>query len=89
MKKSAECPKCGSQSVIKGDRLFTFGVGTAKSMLSVETCEKPDALIFKKPHQGLLEAWVCVECGFTELYVRNPEEIKIGGGSPFETVRRS
>lgn len=27
---------------------------------------------------GLLEAWVCRGCGFTELYALNPEEIPVG-----------
>ncbi len=75
MQDSGNCPKCGSQRLVKGDRIFgRFSDGT-KHDLYVEVYEEPDALIFKKAHEGALEARICGDCGLTELYVNNPDEL--------------
>ncbi len=75
MKNSGKCPKCASQRIIKGNRIFGYGLDGSKSDLNVEICEEPDALIFKKSHWGTLETCICGDCGFTELYVSKPEEL--------------
>ncbi|MFN2513245.1 MAG: hypothetical protein ABR568_17710 [Pyrinomonadaceae bacterium] len=47
----------------------------SNNQLSVEIYEKPDAMIFKGTHEGALTASICGECGYTELYVENPQEL--------------
>lgn len=33
----------------------------------------PHALLFKDRERTALYAWVCVQCGFTELYAEDPK----------------
>jgi predicted nucleic-acid-binding Zn-ribbon protein len=75
MRNSDKCPKCASQRLIKGIRIFGHRLDDSKSDLTVEIYEEPDALIFKGTHQGTLQAWICGDCGLTELYVSNPDEL--------------
>ncbi len=37
--------------------------------------EDPGALLFKGTHRGTLSARICGRCGYTELYVSNPQEL--------------
>ena len=75
MRSSGKCPKCASQHLIKDVRIFGRGQDGSKNDLSTEIYERPDALVFKRTHQGTLQAWICGDCGLTELYVSNPDEI--------------
>ncbi len=73
--KNGICPKCESHDVIPKIRVIDrYDPGTSKD-LSVQTYEKPDALLFKGRHNYTLHAWVCGNCRYTELYVDNPKEL--------------
>lgn len=69
------CPKCGSTVVIPGVSVVDYGHSNAKRSLKVEVHENPDAWFFKGTRQGVLKAMICGQCGFTELYVTNPQEL--------------
>ncbi len=75
MRSSGTCPKCGSPRLIKGARIVDRGQDSSKHDLTVEIHEKPDAVFFKRTHQGTLRAWICGHCGFTEIYASNPDEL--------------
>ncbi len=67
------CSKCQSNKMIPN--VHTRDYGDLNNQLSVEVYEEPDAMIFKGTHEGALTAWICGECGYTELYVENPQEL--------------
>ena len=69
---TTRCPKCHSGRVMTGLRVADWGEGNWTGDLSLEVDERPEALIFKGTHKYPLTASVCGDCGFTELYVRNP-----------------
>jgi len=46
--------------------------GEGKLDLSVEVYENPDAIVFKGTTRQSLRAWVCGDCGYTELFVEDP-----------------
>lgn len=75
MQDSEMCPKCKSTQVIKRARIADRGHGNATTDLCVELYENPDAMIFKGTRRVPLRAWVCGSCGYTELYVDNPEDL--------------
>ena len=65
------CPKCQSVKLIPRARV-RGDLGSLQD-LCVEVYERPEALIFKDVHRAELSARVCGECGYTELYVDNPQ----------------
>jgi predicted nucleic-acid-binding Zn-ribbon protein len=69
------CSKCQSNKIIPNVHIRDYGDYNSNNQLSVEVYEKPDAIIFKGAHPGALNAWICGECGYTELYVENPQEL--------------
>ncbi|MEK6283670.1 MAG: hypothetical protein AABN95_25225 [Acidobacteriota bacterium] len=69
------CSKCQSNKVIPNVHIRDYGDYMSNNQLSVEIYEAPDAMIFKGTHEGGLNAWICGECGYTELYVENPREL--------------
>ncbi len=73
--KNGICPKCESHDVIPRIRVIDHYGPLAGEDLSVQTYEKPDALLLKGAHTHTLHAWVCGDCGYTELYVDNPKEL--------------
>jgi predicted nucleic-acid-binding Zn-ribbon protein len=69
------CPKCGSNKTIPEVFIEDRGMSNVPWSLSVRVDEKPDAFLFKGRHTDALRAWICGECGFTELYVQNPQAV--------------
>jgi predicted nucleic-acid-binding Zn-ribbon protein len=69
------CSKCRSTKMISKVHIRDYGDHMSNNQLSVEIYEDPKALIFKGTHEGALNAWICGDCGFTELYVENPQEL--------------
>ena len=43
--------------------------------LAVQVCGNPGALVFKERASSKLEAAVCGECGYTELYAFDPKPL--------------
>ena len=72
MSNRVRCSKCGSDDQIPD--VHIHGGFHARS-LKVEIVEKPKAWLDKGIHEGILTATVCGQCGFTELYVKNPAEL--------------
>ena len=69
----ARCPKCGSPNLIPDVSVFDpgrFGKGDGTLHTVVE--ERPTAWHFKGAAQSKLEAAVCGNCGYTELYAIEP-----------------
>jgi len=63
------CPKCGSADIVPNRPIRDLGHGNSVHELTTRVEERPDALIFKgETVESYLRAWVCGECGYTELY---------------------
>ena len=75
MTENETCPKCGSTRIMPEVRVFAQYSANPKSDLFVEAYERPDALIFKHAQRGTVKARVCADCGHTELFVTNPQEL--------------
>jgi predicted nucleic-acid-binding Zn-ribbon protein len=73
MKRSGKCPKCGSQKIIVDAVVRDH----AHQELNVCTYANPDALIFKEARDSTISAWICGECGFTELYTDAPQPLML------------
>jgi hypothetical protein len=69
------CCKCGSPDMIQDGHLLDRGDANWRHDLEVEVNEKPDALFFTGAHRRTLRATICGRCGYTELYVSNPQEL--------------
>ena len=68
MRRTGVCPKCGSSQILENARLLERGENNWRRDLEVTVYEKPEALLFKGRHTGVLRAWICTGCGYTELY---------------------
>jgi predicted nucleic-acid-binding Zn-ribbon protein len=66
------CPKCGSEDVIPN----THVSGEFHDRkLKVDIVENLEAWVFKGVHESILTSAVCGQCGFVELYAKNPSEL--------------
>jgi rubrerythrin len=68
------CRACGSTKIIPNVYVLDQGKGS-DGYLQVVVYGEPQALIFKDRVYGHLRAWICGNCSFTELRVKNPEEL--------------
>jgi predicted nucleic-acid-binding Zn-ribbon protein len=75
MPEKSACPKCGSTDLIPDVKIEDQRRGGAPGELRVVIEEKPDALMFTRPHLGSLRATICGRCGFAELFVNDPAEL--------------
>ncbi|MDZ4820651.1 MAG: hypothetical protein SGJ20_16930 [Planctomycetota bacterium] len=78
MKQSGQCPKCGSKNVVADAKAADRGHGNRDHDLSIVTFANPDAFIFKGKLRTAISAWVCMECGFVELYADAPADLITG-----------
>lgn len=63
------CNKCGAKSVLKGE----IGLRTSKDLELIMVVRKDHGIEKKVP----LQPRVCAQCGFVDLFVENPENLKI------------
>ena len=63
------CGKCGAKSVLKGE----IGLRTSKDLELIMVVRKDHGIEKKVP----LQPRVCSKCGFVDLFVENPENLKI------------
>lgn len=71
MKKSKTCPKCKSKEVYYFDSVADSGESFGVFKLKLGT--NKSHLLGKKG--GVFEAYACSKCGYTEFYVKKPEDI--------------
>ena len=62
------CPKCGAAEILEGVRIEPVGGGAQEVRATVA----PTSGMVRKTTGSKLRAWICGECGFTELYVEEP-----------------
>ena len=67
------CSKCQSYKIIP--RVRIKGAPGSGHHLSAEFSQNPAAFIFTGTRRSEISAWVCGDCGYTELYVWNPQEL--------------
>lgn len=63
------CSKCGAKSVLKGE----IGLRTSRDLELIMVVRKDHGIEKKVP----LQPRVCGQCGFVDLFVENPEHLKI------------
>ena len=71
MRTSNKCIKCGSLAIGHLNRLFDLTVERSASLPS----KTLGVLGNTRQGAGLLEAFVCTECGYVETYVKEPTTI--------------
>ncbi|MGC9467051.1 MAG: hypothetical protein ACP5HS_00535 [Anaerolineae bacterium] len=62
------CPSCRSTRIIPNADAVETGD------LTIRIYERPDLALRGIRHYPL-KAWVCADCGFTQLYVNQPDEL--------------
>jgi len=72
--KTGKCQKCSSSKIIADVQIFDQGQNSDGS-LKIVIHQNPDALFFKGSHTWVLKAWICGDCGYTEMYLENPQEL--------------
>ncbi len=80
MRGMPECPKCGSTSIVERAAVMASVRGQDNSV-NLRIDAKPDALFFKGAARSRLDAFVCVQCGFTEFYARDPAQLAEASGA--------
>ena len=69
MKNGNPCPKCQGSNHARAEKLITFG-REPLSFYSINFLGK----------KAKFEAFVCKKCGYSELYVRSPDNFRVQGG---------
>ena len=69
MSKPDTCGKCGAKSVLKGE----IGLRTSRDLELIMVVRKDHGIEKKVP----LQPRVCGKCGFVDLFVEDPENLKI------------
>jgi predicted nucleic-acid-binding Zn-ribbon protein len=71
MLQSGKCIKCASTEIVRRARVIDNVQGFDQDQrLRVDA--DPDALLLKDPSHSIVEACVCGNCGYAELYASDP-----------------
>ena len=72
--RSGICPKCGSAKIVPKRRLYPDKREIGE--VQVIQYERPESLWdFGSQAVSTIRAWICGECGYTELYATNYQEL--------------
>ena len=77
MKRTGKCPKCGSTEIIKEAKPIDEDRNGQERWLRLAKFRNPGAMIFKGKQSSTVAAWVCADCGYTELYTDNPQSLRL------------
>lgn len=77
MKKTSQCPKCGSTEVVADAKVIDRGQANLPLEMCIATFTKPDAVFFRGKQESKVSAWVCTACGYLELYADGPATLKL------------
>lgn len=88
--KNGTCPKCNSHAIIKNQRIPDRGhYSYVAGYLFIKIIGKRISWFKNHVAIGGLRAWICGECGYTELYTTNfkdlleaDQEAKTSGKKP-------
>jgi len=75
VKSHGSCPKCGSLRIVREALVPDRTDASSSNPLSIRVVENPAATLFRVPRDFPLRAWVCGDCGYTEFYATQPEEL--------------
>lgn len=77
MKTSGTCPKCQGTSIFHSPHVMDRGDGNIALALAITRTDPIHA-----DEVGFLEVYACRACGFSELYVKDPRELRrvVDGG---------
>jgi predicted nucleic-acid-binding Zn-ribbon protein len=74
--KNKICPKCESKEIIEDAEVRDYDSSSHRPLgVYVKLARPAGGVIKKVTASGELRAWVCGECGYTELYATNYEEL--------------
>lgn len=68
MKRSGECPKCNSTSIVPDITVVDYSRSQFAGNMQLVFERNPTALLFKDKMSANIKAWVCGSCGYMELY---------------------
>ena len=75
MKKGTVCPKCGSDKMMSQVSLIDHNGELLDRKLSAFAQRNPGAWFFTGDVEIPLEACICRDCGYVELYVTDPHTL--------------
>lgn len=72
MPRVEKCIKCSGEVI---QHATVVDVRQQGGNLHVSVASNPDALVLKKTAQSAIHAYICSDCGYTELYADDPREL--------------
>jgi predicted nucleic-acid-binding Zn-ribbon protein len=69
-----QCAKCGSKKIVPLASVMDQG-DNSDGALNTYVYSNPEAWVFKGTVYGRLQARICGECGYTELFTTNAREL--------------
>ena len=70
------CTRCGGRQIIRAQVRNVSPLGMRSASLTSDV--RSEGTVDLSRQRGLLEAYTCRKCGFTEWYALEPEDIPIG-----------
>jgi ribosomal protein S27AE len=65
------CPKCGSHVIIKNREVTDRADYSTPTPLSLTIIGRETGFLSNNIVTGQIRAWICGECGYTELFTTN------------------
>lgn len=76
MLKHGTCPNCNSREIMANVHVIDrTHMSNTDHELTVGMHQHPNAILMKGLYQSPLRAWICGQCGYTELFAQNPREL--------------
>lgn len=76
MKTTGKCPKCGKTEIVEDARMIDHGHAGIQQDMTIATYKQPKAILFKGKQTTTVSAWLCISCGFIELYADHPSWVR-------------
>jgi len=75
MKQKTQCPKCENREIFHAETVMDRGYMDSPSPMALGTQKTRVGWFWKAVPWGQLEAFTCRQCGYTEFYVKDVQEL--------------
>ena len=79
MKTTVTCPKCNNRRILHVSSIQDKSPSIKRDAVRSVSAKAPLTTLGRWTNEGVFECYICANCGYTEWYTKDPDDITVDG----------